>query len=207
MNVHGTPDELYKLFSQDLGWSRAYMRTKPMRGQLLMWQRALLYTLARGYNKTGARALEIGTLLGNSAGLICMAMDHATITTLNPAIHEAEQAALNLAKFYQITVRPFKSWDYLATDATAYDLIFVDGDHNAIARDLPWFDRLRVGGLILFHDYSPREARIPCYPVYDALNAMAAKLGRDLDIIAQDTDKIGMAGIIRRDGETWPMPQ
>jgi len=207
VNVHGTPDELYKLFSQDLGWSRAEARTRAMRGQLLMWQRALLYTLARGYNKRGCKALEIGTLFGNTAGLLCMAMDHAEITTLNPALHEAEQAALNLAQFYQITVKPIKSWDYLTADATTYDLIFVDGDHNAIARDLPWFARLRVGGLIVFHDYSPRDARVPCYPVFDAVNAMAAALGRDLDITAADTDRVGMAGLIRREGETWPMPR
>jgi predicted O-methyltransferase YrrM len=207
VNVHGTPDELYKLFSQDEGWSRAYSRTKFMKGQLLMWQRALLYTLARGHNKRGCRALEIGTLFGNSAGLICHAMDKAEIVTLNPAAHEAGQAALNLAQYHQITVKVAKSWDYWTEDSRLWDFIFVDGDHNAIARDLPWFSRLNVGGMIVFHDYSPKDALIPCYPVYDALNDMAAQLGRPLDVVAADTDKVGMAGLIRNEGETWPPTQ
>jgi hypothetical protein len=59
----------------------------------------------------------------------------------------------------------------------------------------------------VFHDYSPKDATIPCYPVYDALNAMAATLGRPLDVVAQDTDRVGMAGLIRNEGETWPLMQ
>jgi predicted O-methyltransferase YrrM len=134
-------------------------------------------------------------------------MDKAELVTLNPAAHEAEQAALNLAMYHQITVKAVKSWDYMAEDTNTYDLIFVDGDHNAIARDLPWFSRLNVGGMILFHDYSPKDALIPCYPVYDALNAMAAQLGRPLDVVAADSNKVGMAGLIRNEGETWPPTQ
>lgn len=204
LRLQGTPDDLYLTLAKSEAYPRAESRASGIKGQLLMWQRALLYNLGRRYDVKGGALLEIGTLFGSSAIILCHAAPRCTLTTLNPAVHEAEQAALNTAPYWQITVKPVKSWDYLLLDGSAYDMIFVDGDHNAIARDLPWFNRLKVGGLMLFHDYSPKHARVPCYPVYDALNDMAAKLGRELDIIAQDTDMVGMAGYYRREGETWP---
>jgi predicted O-methyltransferase YrrM len=205
LRLQGTPDDLYTSLAKTEAYPRAESRAQGIKGQLLMWQRALLFNLGRRYDVKGGSILEIGTLFGSSAIILCHATPRCTLTTLNPAIHEAEQATLNLTNYWQITVLPRKSQDHLREyTGPDYDMIFVDGDHNRIGEDLPWFNRLKVGGLMLFHDYSPKHARIPCHPVYDALNDMAAKLGRELDVIAQDTDMVGMAGIIRREGETWP---
>jgi predicted O-methyltransferase YrrM len=87
-------------------------------------------------------------------------------------------------------------------DEYLYDMIFVDGDHRHIEWDLPWFNRLEVGGLMLFHDYSPVDASHPCPPVYEALNRMAEKL-HGFDVLIIDEGKTGMAGIVRREGERW----
>ena len=81
-------------------------------------------------------------------------------------------------------------------------MIFVDGDHNRIARDLPWFNRLQVGGLLLCHDYSPEWEWIPSPVVYAELNGMADRLGRAFDVRLVDNGKVGMVGFYRRLGET-----
>lgn len=189
--------------------TEALMMLLQVKRQLLEYQGAWLYRLAKHYQGK-VNILEIGTFMGYSAALMAMAAPRASITTLNPAAGEVIQARRNLAKWPNVKVLPVASWDYFTTkaprsqenDEELYDMIFVDGDHRHIERDLPWFNRLKVGGLMLFHDYSPADASHPCPPVYEALNRMAEKL-HGFDVLIIDDGKTGMAGICRREGEAW----
>lgn len=176
--------------------------------QIEPFQGAALYSLALPYNRRGARILEIGTFLGYSASLLAQACPEADITTLNPKSHEAGMARNFLRSFPRVKVVEDLSWDFLdthiRTDQAPYDLIFVDGDHAQILRDLPWFDYLNEGGLFVHHDYSPTDSERPCPPVYEALNAMSAALGRDFDALVVDDRKVGLAGFVRQAGdERW----
>lgn len=177
-------------------------RVAGMKRGLLDYQAGWLYALTKA--RQPANILEIGTLVGYSAALMAMAAPKADIMTLNPNAREAEQAARNLEPYKNVRVGIIASWDYLVSQHAhdEYDMIFVDGDHRQIERDLPWFNRLKVGGLMLFHDYSPADASHPCPPVYEALNRMAERL-HGFDVLIIDEGKTGMAGIVRRAGESW----
>lgn len=170
------------------------------KGAILDYQAAALYLLAKDY--PSGRFLEIGTLRGFSAAVLAQAAPRATIVTLNPSPSEAVVARRNLYRFPNVSVLCRASRDHLALDVGDYDLIFVDGDHNAIALDLPWLNRLRVGGLMLFHDYSPLGSPSPSPIVYAALGLMAERL-HDFDVLVIDDQDTGMAGFYRREGETW----
>ncbi len=176
--------------------------------QIAEWQAAALYVLAKPYDSARANVLEIGTQLGYSAAVLAQACPHATIITLNPKMTEVAEAAQNLKAFPNVTVVALPSWDYLAvagqvSNREGWDVIFVDGDHKQVERDLPWFNELKPGGLMLFHDYSPALSPRPCPPVYEALNAMADTLRRPLDVYLADTTEVGLAGFYRQRGELF----
>ena len=173
--------------------------------QLLDWQALLLFGLTRDLKPS--RILEIGTLHGFSALLMALAAPRALLTTLNPVGAEVARARGYLRGCANVTVVARASWDYLRTDRESYDLVFVDGDHRRVALDLPWFQRLRLGGLMLFHDYSP----IACPPVFEAVRTLSHRgtenternmdrregEGNGLDVVAMDDAGIGMAGLFR----------
>ena len=97
---------------------------------------------------------------------------------------------------------PIASWSYLAGyKGPAFDVVFVDGDHKQVARDLPWFNWIHPGGLMLFHDYSPAESTHACPPVYDVVNARAIRLGRELDVLLVDDTLAGIAGFYKQKWE------
>jgi len=168
-------------------------------GLMLDWQLAWLYALARPYD--GAPILEIGTYKGKSALVMAMACPRSAVVTLTIHSPEAAGAALVLAG-RQVAIRIVKSWDYLAA-YTGPDLsvVYVDGDHNQLTRDLPWFNRLTVGGLLLLHDWSPVGSP-PVQACYRAIGEFSAKLGRPPDVRIVDTRQVGMCGFYRREGET-----
>lgn len=166
---------------------------------------AALWGLAKTFNQTGHRILEIGTGHGGSGAMLAQGAPKAMVLSLTID----ENGAQNAEHLWQslglrnIRVARAASWDYLARTQDMWDMIFVDGDHNLIARDLPWFNRLQVGGLLVCHDYSPQDARLPSAIVYERLNEMAARLGRPFDVEIVAADKCGMAGFYRRPGERW----
>lgn len=178
-----------------------FPRPPAVKAQLLDYQMLALFLLAQECNRSGARILEIGTGHGSSGYLLSRAAPRARITSLTTSAAEAIRAG----HYWQeegcrnIAAHVVASWDFLARNVETWDLVFVDGDHNQIARDLPWFDRLREGGLLLCHDYSPQDSRSPSGIVYAELNAMAARLGRPFDVRLVDEHKIGMAGFYRGD--------
>lgn len=179
--------------------------------QIEPFQAAFLSYLAQrvAQRVPNGRFLEIGTAQGYSAAILALSCPGATITTLNPKDHEVEQARDNLRSLPQVTVLQQCSWDFLAggeAHPDGYDLIFVDGDHNRIRRDLPWFEHLRPGGIFIHHDYAPEDSARPCPPVYAALNAMRTALGRPFDLLCVDNRRVGMAGFVRRAedaGSAW----
>jgi len=169
---------------------------------MLPYQLVALYGLAQPWNVKKARILEIGTGQGASAYVLSRAAPRAQIVTLNPNAIEADFARdhLHWAGCHNVEVVAEASWDYLVDyPGPEFHLVFVDGDHRHVLRDLPWFNWLWPLGTMLFHDYSPRA----CPPVFEGVNHLGAALGRDPDVLIVDDDDIGMAGFCRRQGEVW----
>lgn len=199
MNLYGSTEnleqEIEALFP---GARRAIGIGKHIHAQMLPYQAMALYGLTKDYNREGAHIQEIGTASGFSAAIMAIAAPKAKIITLNCAHHEIEAAQINLEEFKSVTVVEAISWDYLAHYTGPYlDMIFVDGNHRQVARDMTWFNWLSVGGLMLFHDYSILSSNI----VYETVNKFVSELGRPLDVSIIDADKVGMAGLYRQEGE------
>lgn len=172
--------------------------------QILRYQALLLYGLAEQYNDVGDSILELGTYYGFSAAVMKMAAPGSWLDTLNPVVLEAQAAVRNLDPLDRVVVWTMASWDALEEERFGPELamVLVDGDHNAVARDVPWFNLLRTDGLILFHDYVPGTAPAQqCEPVYRAVNELAVHLGRPPDILLVDSEEFGLAGFYRREGE------
>lgn len=168
------------------------------------YQAAALYHLAKPYN--GGMALEIGTAYGYSCFYLAYAMPDSRIITLNASEGEVQAVRESkvLSRFPNVELLHRVSWEYLKeSDGTAcYNFIFVDGDHKRVKNDFPFFNRLVDGGLMVFHDYSPLGSKRECPPVYEAVNDLAKYLGRNPDVLIVDDGQVGLAGFIRRVGET-----
>jgi predicted O-methyltransferase YrrM len=177
--------------------------TEGVKAQLLDYQQMALFALARQFDRKGARILEIGTGHGSSGLLLAKAAPRARIVSLTVSPSEKTIAERWWASHgcSNITARVQASWDLLPTNIDTWDLIWLDGDHNRITRDLPWFDHVNAGGLFVCHDYSPQDSRSPSAIVFAELNAMAERLGRPFDVRVVDDGKIGMAGWYREAGE------
>lgn len=169
--------------------------------QVSEYQGAALYALAAQYNRTGATFLEIGTAWGYSAACLAEAAPEAHLVTLNPKVSEFLKAAQHLAYWGNVTPKRFSSWDYFDRNKDRFDLIFIDGDHNQVHKDLIWWQTLNPGGLFLFHDYAPDGSWRPCQVVYDEVNRFAEKLGRPLDVLIEDERGVALAGFYRAVGE------
>jgi len=177
---------------------RVRSRVPALKREIAIYQAAALYTAVRPLRGQAARILEIGTAWGYSAAVMAEAAPDAQIITLNPLVEEATIAQEHLRHYPNVTVKMEKSWEYLKqNDGKAYDFIFVDGDHKRVRLDLPWWDRLKVGGSILFHDYAPEGSYRACPPVYNALNDFASTLGHEFDYLIVDDGNVGMAGFIK----------
>jgi len=196
---HASPREWMKAIAYRCPESLAAL-TKAARiyAQLEGYQAAALFELVHAYAGTEAHVLEIGTLAGYSAAIMAQAAPDARIVTLNSAAREIPTAIENLLPYPHVRVQLGISWDILGSYAgPELDVVFVDGDHRHANRDVPWFNHLAAGGLILFHDYT----RGGSMPVVTAVHEMAAALLRDPDVMIADTNGIGMAGFYRRKGE------
>ena len=171
--------------------------------QIEEFQAAALYVLTHPFYR--GNALEIGTFYGYSTVVLAHAVYRGTVTTLNNHHAEVVYARERLGPRYKnVTVLERCSWEYLEEyEGPWLDVVFVDGDHNRVRHDLPWFNWLNVGGLMLFHDYTPLGAPRHCPPVYEALNEMRETLGHGFDVRVIDNDKVGMVGFYRKEGETW----
>jgi len=202
MNLEGDASYLYR----ELGKLCACIpQPPPVKLKMLGYQMAALSILARQYNRAGSRILEIGTGHGASGYMLAKAAPLAKIISLTVSSGEGAAAnelwrKNNCSNIFAVVE---SSWRYLSfTVAATFDMVFVDGDHNAIGRDLPWFNRLAVEGLFVCHDYSPESSRSPSPIVYAELNRLAERLGRPFDVSLIDDGKVGMVGFYRHEGET-----
>ena len=196
LNLEGiVPEHIMDLLRLiDPSIDSALSKSASIHARLLSYQGAALYILAGQYDRLGATMLDIGTASGYSASLMAWAAPGAGITTLNSARHEIPEATFNLGRFRNVEIMCIASWDYLEVYGGAgFDLVFVDSDHKHIARDMPFWNLVKPGGLMLFHDYS----RLACPPVFNAVNGLAEVLGRSPDVVVVDTDDIGMAGFYK----------
>jgi predicted O-methyltransferase YrrM len=185
----------------------ARRRVHKSKREVSPYQAAAIYLLARRYD--GGRALEIGTAFGYSCFFIASAMPRAKqIVTLNPSMKEYWHAVKALLPFGNVAVLALESRHYLdvyGDGGAPLDFIFVDGHHEAIGDDLPWFRHLATGGLILFHDYSPEGSWRPCPGVMEAVDEFARRIGRpEPDVLVVDDGGAGMAGFYRREGDEVP---
>jgi predicted O-methyltransferase YrrM len=173
--------------------------------QVAAYQGAILAYYAHTYNRPGARFLEIGTAIGYSACVMATAAPLARITTLNPKPGEFEKAVKNLYIRSNVRVVQKTSQEFgKEGGGELYDLIFVDGDHayNMVLHDARFFNRLKPGGLILFHDYSPDGSARPSHGSFEALNYLQERQ-REFDVKVIGTGNVGLAGWIRQEGEKW----
>lgn len=199
----GTPDEIIAQVADRHWWvhdalDKARERVPFIKREILRHEAAVLFALARGYNDEDVHFLEIGTAWGYSAAVMAEAAPLATITTLNPKLPEFERAVKHLKLYENVTPKLVHSWDYLEGYAgEALDLIFVDGNHDQVERDLVWWDRMAPGGLMLFHDYSPDGSGRPCQQVVEAVDAWAAANGLEPGVRVEDNRGIGMIGFYK----------
>lgn len=155
-------------------------------------QAAFLYGIVK--TEKPAAILEIGTSVGFSASIMAEAAPQATMITLNPDHQEVKQARKNLSAYKHVQVIEAFSWDYIHNNDQTFDLIFVDGDHDWIQRDLAWFSYLAPNGVIVFHDYSPAGTYRECPTVYQVVNDLKYLLGREPEYILIDKGNVGMVG-------------
>ena len=176
------------------GARAALYTAQNIRAQLLPWQAAAVFKLALLCNRPGAMILEIGTGAGYSTAIMAQAAPNAHIMTLNTNEPERLDSLEALSPWRNIQSIGKASWDFLdGYRGPHLDLIFVDGDHKRVAKDLPWWDWVAPGGLMLFHDYSESQ----CPPVYNTLNKWRGELGQDFDVLLTDSDGVGMAGFYK----------
>lgn len=172
--------------------------------QVNAYQGAVLYALARAYNQVECRILEIGTAWGFSAACLAEGAPKARIVTLNPKEAEVAVARKHLAGYRNVEVVRATSQAYRQVCVDSFDLIFVDGDHTpeGLAIDLDWWQYLKPGGLMLFHDYSPSGSGRPCPSVYHGVNKFAGKIGQqpENEVLIMDDQGIGMAGFVKKYG-------
>lgn len=177
-------------------------RIPPRKRQIEPYQAAALYALTKRYNAPDAVILEIGTFIGYSAAIMSEAAPCASIVTLNPRQDEADIARRNLQVYPNVRVVEQLSWQYLESQRDpSWNMIFVDGDHKQVKRDLPWWEYILPGGLFCFHDYSPEHSPRPCPPVYEALNEWSAAYHQPFDVLVVDTTQVGFAGFYKPGGE------
>jgi predicted O-methyltransferase YrrM len=201
IRLYGTQEDIFnRIVVECPDALTAFEKSARIKGHIFPHQAVALYALARQYD--GGEMLEIGTLHGYSASLLAQGAPAAHVVTLNNNADEAKVARVNLADYPGVEVIEAVSWEYLAEyDGPHLDLVFVDGDHNRVARDLPWWHWLKPDGLMLFHDYSPATAAHPSPIVYDTVRGFADGLHRELDVEIIDSLLDGLAGLYKRDLE------
>jgi len=174
--------------------------------EIWAYQAALVYTCASQYNRAGAEIMEFGTCWGWSAAVIANAAPLAKLVTMTPNPNHAKISSGQLARYKNVKVLDWKSTDLLASyTGPKLDMLFVDGDHDNIALDMPWWNWIKDGGLMLHHDYTPKGAPRQTPVVYAELERFKAFIGRGPEVIVIDDQGTGMAGWYKRKGDKqWP---
>lgn len=181
--------------------ARVKTRVPYIKRQISYYQGYVLYALAHQYDFADSCFLEVGTAWGFSAACMAEGAPDARIETLNPKMAEVIEAKKHLSEYRNIEIfmQPsMQYYNYISQTDRKYDLVFVDGNHDKVEDDLKFWNLVRPGGLMLFHDYSPEESWRPCRQVYDCLNDWLKQLGRkEFDVIITDDRGAGMVGLIK----------
>jgi predicted O-methyltransferase YrrM len=118
-------------------------------GYLTIGDIRLLYRLARGI-PDGSKILEIGTNRGRSTRALAAAAPECEIITVDIFSLWQGEIPENVAREIGMSHEVAAKFD------GPFDLIFIDGDHEAgwVEKDITsWLPKLKVGGIAIFHDY------------------------------------------------------
>lgn len=202
--VNKTPTEIIDIIRKDNPEIDAVIALaesvkNPYKGSMQQYQAACLYALAKRYNNRDSRILEIGTGKGYSTSYLVQAAPLAQITTLSVRDDEQLEArnAINRLGYDNVKFKVSQSWVFAEHDDKFYDLIFVDGDHAKVHKDLIFWHGMKENGLFLFHDYCPFDAANPQPHVYRVLNEFSTEINQPFDVEIVDNVKIGMVGFYK----------
>ena len=113
--------------------------------------------------------LEIGSFVGGSLVLVDMARQDLSITSIDPHTHNDRnhiERGITSAQVYEENTKDISKTYYRENSVVAcpripqesVDLLFVDGGHlyeEAKLDLLNYWPKVKVGGVMLVHDYSP----------------------------------------------------
>ncbi len=134
----------------------------------------MLYVVAIAKYKKSANIFEFGTLFGKTTYYLTFSSDNPKIFTLDLPQEKLPLSGNNLGFYYKNTDRE-KFVTQLLCDSREFDtspyrkkmdFIFVDGDHTheMVKNDTKKaFEMLAPGGIILWHDYSPKKIDLVGY--------------------------------------------
>jgi predicted O-methyltransferase YrrM len=166
-------------------------------GKVDLYQVTTLYMTARDYNNEDRVIVEFGTMFGWSASMLAAGAPKAIVHTLEPSKARRVKAKGHLAKHRNITVHALTSLQFqeeVIRRGVLVDLVYVDGDHHHCEEDMGWWDLIRPGGLMLFHDYTYKYQS-----VIQSVDHLLEALGkRQPDIALFNTkSKQGMVGVYK----------
>jgi len=179
-------------------------RMHGIQSQVGLHQACGLILLARQFQGADASFLNIGCAYGYSTACLAEGAPDAQIESLDVNLKRLQIAQKVLTRYRHVQLIKQASWDFFnAHPGRQWDLIFVDGCHREIWRDMPFYNMVRPGGLFLSHDYIP--ARFPF--VVEALDTLTTQFDRPFDVRIYDDRGCGVVGMARRKGEVWTMPR
>lgn len=203
IQLSGSPGEiLSKILSV---YPDLYYPLQAMHGiksQVGLHQACGLMLMARQFN--GGDILNIGCAYGYSTACLAEGAPDSHILSLDVNHKRLAIAKKNLNRYRKVELLRMRSWAYLEQYAgQRWDMVFVDGCHREIWRDMPFYNQVKVDGLFMSHDYIP--ARFPF--VVEALDSLTVQFSRPFDVKIFDDRGAGVVGMIRQAGEIWRMPQ
>jgi len=205
VRVEGSPGSILSFFTG--AYPELYMPLQRMHGiksQVGLHQACALVLLARQFAGKEAAILNIGCAFGYSTACLAEGAPDADIVSLDVAPKRIKLAKKALVRYPNVKVLQIASWDFFLPNAgRLWDMIFVDGCHRAIWKDMPFYNTVRPGGLFMSHDYIP--ARFPF--VVEALDSLKEQFGRLYDVRIYDDRGCGVVGMVRQEGEMWQMPK
>lgn len=204
LSIHmtGSPGEILSRFLHE--YPRLYYSLQHMQGiksQVGLHQACGLMLMAEQFDRKTCSVLNIGCAFGYSTACLSRGAPLARIVSLDVDLKRIQIAQRALSNYRNVQLIRMKSWDYF--DDQRWDMIFVDGCHRAIWRDMPFYNRVKPGGLFLSHDYIP--ARFPF--VVEALNGLEEQFDRPFDVRIYDDRGCGVVGMVRQKEEIWQMPK
>jgi len=203
--IEGAPGSILSFFTG--AHPELYYPLQRMHGitsQVGLHQACGLILLARQLAGKEAAILNIGCAFGYSTACLAEGAPDADIVSLDVLPKRIKIAKRNLAKYPNVKVLQQASWDFFLPNAgRLWDMIFVDGCHRAIWKDMPFYNTVRPGGLFVSHDYIPE--RFPF--VVEALDSLTKQFARPYDVRIYDDRECGVVGMVRREDEWWKMPK